>query len=140
MPASTTKPATTSSATTATTTCRAGRATTTSTAASATTASTAATAKTRSTARTGNDTLRGQGDGDPLLLGGEGNDNLQPNECGPAHPGVVHVVDGGPGSNSVDLSGLLCYPFPYGGVTVTLDGVANDLEAGGGAPGTPTTR
>ena len=77
----------------------------------------------------GDDTLRGQGDGDPLLDGGDGDDTLDVGNCGTAHPAIVHVVDGGPGSNTADLRGLDCLPYPYGGVVVSLDGVANDREA-----------
>ncbi len=85
----------------------------------------------------GGDELRGQGDSDPLLSGGEGDDVLRPDECGAAHPGLVDVIDGGPGANTVYFDAFGCYPYPFGGVTVSLDGVANDLEAGGGAPGNP---
>lgn len=86
----------------------------------------------------GDDTLRGQGSNDILLSGGGGSDYIRTDECGVEHPGQVDVVDGGPGTNTADLSGLGCYPYPFGGVTVTLDGVANDLEAGGEvSPGVP---
>lgn len=86
----------------------------------------------------GDDDLRGQDDNDPLLSGGGGDDYIRTDECGVEHPGQVDVIDGGPGSNTADLSGLACYPYPFGGVTVSLDGVANDLEAGGEvSPGVP---
>ncbi len=86
----------------------------------------------------GDDDLRGQDDNDVLLSGGGGDDYIRTDECGAEHPGQVDVVDGGPGTNTADLSGLACYPYPFGGVTVTLDGIANDLEAGGEvSPGVP---
>ncbi len=86
----------------------------------------------------GDDDLRGQDDNDVLLSGGGGDDYIRTDECGVEHPGQVDVIDGGAGSNTADLSGLGCYPYPFGGVTVSLDGVANDLEAGGEvSPGVP---